>query len=55
MAARVIFIAGDIADFETQLFIEETGRPVLTKPVALQPLAMTLVPFLGAASPEMLS
>ncbi len=48
-AARVVFITGDIADHETNLFLERTGRPVLRKPFAARPLAMTLAAVLGTA------
>jgi signal transduction histidine kinase/ActR/RegA family two-component response regulator len=49
-AARVIFLTGDTADAETEQFLGRAGRPILTKPVALEPLAVALTPFLPAAA-----
>ena len=45
-AARVIFLTGDTADAETERFLRAAGRPVLTKPIALEPLALALTPLL---------
>ena len=45
-AARVIFLTGDTADAETERFLRDAGRPVLTKPLALEPLALALTPLL---------
>ena len=45
-AARVIFVTGDTADAETEAFLKKAGRPVLAKPVSLEPLADALVPLL---------
>jgi two-component system NtrC family sensor kinase len=45
-AARVIFVTGDTADAETENFLRKTGRPVLAKPVSLEPLAEALAPLL---------
>jgi signal transduction histidine kinase/ActR/RegA family two-component response regulator len=49
-AARVIFLTGDTADAETERFLREAGRPVLTKPIALEPLALALTPLLLSAA-----
>jgi len=46
VAQRVIFLTGDTADVETERFLRRAGRPVLTKPLALEPLAEALAPFL---------
>jgi CheY-like chemotaxis protein len=35
LAARVIFMTGDTMSPETQKFLEEAGRPVLTKPLRI--------------------
>jgi CheY-like chemotaxis protein len=48
-AARVIFVTGDTADAETERFLRHAGRPVLTKPLTLEPLALALTPLLSAA------
>jgi CheY-like chemotaxis protein len=48
-AARVIFVTGDTADAETQRFLRHAGRPVLTKPLTLEPLALALTPVLLSA------
>ena len=48
-AARVIFLTGDTADAETERFLRHAGRPVLTKPLALEPLALALTPLLLSA------
>jgi signal transduction histidine kinase len=45
-AARVIFLTGDTADPMTEAFLKKTGRPVLTKPLSLEPLAEALAPLL---------
>jgi signal transduction histidine kinase len=45
-AARVIFLTGDTADLETEAFLKKAGRPVLTKPLSLEPLAEVLAPLL---------
>jgi CheY-like chemotaxis protein/anti-sigma regulatory factor (Ser/Thr protein kinase) len=45
-AARVIFVTGDTADPETERFLRHAGRPVLTKPLTLEPLALALTPLL---------
>ncbi len=53
VASRVIFLTGDIADPETERFLQRAGRPVLTKPVGIEPLAQTLAPlFAGRAGPR---
>ena len=49
-AARVIFLTGDTADAETERFLRDAGRPVLTKPLALEPLALALAPLLLSAA-----
>ena len=49
---RVVFVTGDTVDPETNRFLEETGRPVLTKPVSLEALAVKLAPWLAAPSSE---
>ncbi len=45
-AARVIFLTGDTADPNTEAFLKKAGRPVLTKPLSLEPLAEALAPLL---------
>lgn len=50
VAARVVFITGDTADADTEKFLSRSGRPVLTKPLALEPLAQALVPLLLPAA-----
>jgi two-component system NtrC family sensor kinase len=49
-AARVIFVTGDTADAETERFLRHAGRPVLTKPLTLEPLALALTPLLLSAA-----
>jgi signal transduction histidine kinase len=36
LAARVVFMTGDIMSVETQTFLDETGRPVLIKPFTIE-------------------
>ena len=36
LAARVIFMTGDIMSAETQRFLDEAGRPVLIKPFTIE-------------------
>jgi CheY-like chemotaxis protein len=39
LAARVVFVTGDLQSEATRRFLEATGRPVLTKPFLLDDLA----------------
>jgi len=52
VAATVIFATGDTVDSETQLFLRQSARPVLTKPFTQESLSVTLAPFLSGASSE---
>jgi CheY-like chemotaxis protein/anti-sigma regulatory factor (Ser/Thr protein kinase) len=54
-AARVIFVTGDTADAETERFLRHAGRPVLTKPLALERLALALMPLLSSAARQLRS
>src|SRR3990172_1844385 len=45
---RVVFVTGDTVDPETNRFLEDTGRPVITKPFGLETLAVKLTPWLPA-------
>jgi len=47
VAATIIFATGDTADSETQLFLRQSARPVLTKPFTQESLSVTLAPFLN--------
>ena len=49
---RVVFVTGDTVDPETNRFLEDTGRPVITKPFGLETLAVKLTPWLAAPSGE---
>jgi CheY-like chemotaxis protein len=42
LSSRVVFMTGDILSPETTAFLEGAGRPVLTKPIALRPLARAI-------------
>ena len=44
MVNRIAFVTGDTVDPDTQRFLEETRRPVLTKPFELVDLASLLTP-----------
>ena len=35
LANRVVFMTGDTMSVETQRFLTDTGRPVLTKPLSI--------------------
>jgi hypothetical protein len=43
----VIFTTGDTADPETEAFLRRAGRPVVIKPLSLEPLAEALGPLLA--------
>jgi CheY-like chemotaxis protein len=47
LAARVIFITGDIGDAETETFLARTGRPTLRKPFRVKALIASLATLLG--------
>jgi CheY-like chemotaxis protein len=36
---RIVFVTGDSVDEQTQCFLQQTGRPVLTKPFQMSELA----------------
>ena len=42
---RLLFTSGDLLSPRTQAFLEDTGRPVLAKPVTLEALRNALAPF----------
>jgi signal transduction histidine kinase/CheY-like chemotaxis protein len=48
LAARVIFITGDIGDADSQAFLERSGRPTLRKPFRVQALTSSLATLLAA-------
>src|SRR5262245_12283660 len=48
VAATVIFVTGDTVDSETQVFLRQSERPVLTKPFTQESLSATLAPFLNS-------
>ena len=39
LAARVTFMTGDTMSAETQTFLQEAGRPVLSKPISIDQIA----------------
>jgi CheY-like chemotaxis protein len=42
LAARVIFITGEIADADREAFLERSGRPTLRKPFSVKALIPSL-------------
>jgi len=56
LAARVIFITGEIGDAESEAFLKRSGRPTLRKPFRVKALmasvATLLAPAPGSASTE---
>jgi two-component system NtrC family sensor kinase len=48
MAARVVFMTGDTMSAETQQFLSDTGRPVLTKPLSIDRVRAVLDEVLAA-------
>jgi GAF domain-containing protein len=50
MVNRIAFVTGDTVDTDTQRFLRETRRPVLTKPFELGDLARLLAPVRSAIS-----
>jgi len=50
VAATVIFATGDTVDSETQLFLRQSARPVLTKPFTQESLSVAAVSFIRGAS-----
>jgi PAS domain S-box-containing protein len=49
---RVVFVTGDTVDPETHRFLEESGRPIVTKPVSLEALTATLSRWLASSAAE---
>jgi len=47
-AVRVIFVTGDIADPDTQAFLDRSARPVLLKPFQIEALGVALARVLRA-------
>lgn len=47
LAARVIFITGDIGDADSEAFLERSGRPTLRKPFRVKALTSSLETLLG--------
>jgi len=54
LATRVIFITGEVADAESEAFLERSGRPTLKKPFSVKALIATLATLLtpGPVSTE---
>ena len=54
LAARLIFITGEIGDADSGAFLERSGRPTLRKPFSVKALMSSLEPLLapGPASTE---
>jgi CheY-like chemotaxis protein len=48
LAARVIFITGDIGDADSEAFLERSGRPTLRKPFRVKALTSSLATVLAA-------
>ncbi len=49
LAERVVFVTGDTVDRDTQRFLKETGRPVVSKPFGLSDLATVLAERLSSS------
>ncbi|HKC06901.1 MAG TPA: response regulator [Methylomirabilota bacterium] len=47
LAARVIFITGEMGDVATEAFLEHSGRPTLRKPFSVKALTSSLATLLG--------
>ena len=47
LAARVIFITGEIADADSEAFLERSGRPTLRKPFSVKALIASLATLLA--------
>lgn len=47
LAARVIFITGEIADADSEVFLERSGRPTLRKPFSVKALIASLATLLA--------
>ncbi|MFQ5658624.1 MAG: GAF domain-containing protein, partial [Candidatus Methylomirabilales bacterium] len=50
LASRVVFMTGDIMSPETEKFLEEAGRPVLTKPLTTAEITQTVEEVLAQNS-----
>ena len=50
LAARVVFMTGDIMSVGTQRFLEKTGRPFLIKPFTVEQLGRTIGEVLSPAT-----
>ena len=49
LAPRVLFMTGDTMSTETQTFLQDSGRPVLNKPLAIAQIARMIDQVLGGA------
>ena len=47
LAARVIFITGEMGDADSEAFLEHSGRPTLRKPFSVKSLISSLSTLLG--------
>ena len=50
LAARVVFMTGDIMSAETQGFLDEAGRPFLLKPFTMEEVGRVVTEVLAAPS-----
>jgi two-component system NtrC family sensor kinase len=51
IAAKVIFMTGDTMSPETQTFLREAGRPVLTKPLTIDRVGRIVDEILAGRTP----
>lgn len=49
LAARVVFITGEMGDADSEAFLEHSGRPALRKPFSVKSLISSLSTLLGPA------
>lgn len=52
LASRVVFMTGDIMSKETEKFLKEAGRPVLTKPLTTTQITQTVEEVLAQNAPR---
>ena len=52
LASRVVFMTGDIMSKETEKFLKEAGRPVLTKPLTTAQITQTVEEVLAQNAPR---
>jgi CheY-like chemotaxis protein len=52
LASRIVFMTGDTMRPETRQFLEDTGRPVLTKPFTIDRVSQIVAEMMSGGAPR---